>query len=94
MPLAAIRSQIASGLDIIIHLGRLRDKSRKVLQIKEVMGMDHGEVRLQTLYEFEERRGSKDVVEGDWVRKAELTNRNKLFLAGLAEQSEAGGEKD
>ena len=52
LPLAAVQRQIASAIDIIIHLGRLRDKSRKVLQIVEVLGYENGEIKLQTLYEF------------------------------------------
>ena len=50
LPLAAIRSQIASGLDILVHLGRMRDKSRKVLAITEVIGMQDGEIVLTALY--------------------------------------------
>ena len=49
LPLAAIRSQIASALDILIHLGRLKDKSRKVLWIEEVEGYENGEIGLHTL---------------------------------------------
>ena len=55
MPLGAIRRQIASGIDIIVHLGRLRDKTRKVLKMVEVLGYENGEIRLQTLFEFRER---------------------------------------
>lgn len=54
LPLEAIRSQIASALDVLIHLGRLRDRSRKVLWITEVDGYEKGEIRLHTLYEFQE----------------------------------------
>ena len=50
LPLSAIRSQIASGIDIPIHLGRLRDKSRKVLKIAEIAGMEQGEVMLHELF--------------------------------------------
>ena len=50
LPLSAIRSQIASGIDILIHLGRLRDKSRKVLKIAEIAGMEQGEVMLHELF--------------------------------------------
>ena len=53
LPLAAIRSQIASALDILIHLGRLKDKSRKVLWIEEVEGYENGEIGLRTLYQYE-----------------------------------------
>lgn len=59
IPLPAIRRQIASGVDIIVHLGRLRDKTRKVLQIAEVTGIEDGEIRLSSLFSFEE--GGRDV---------------------------------
>lgn len=59
LPLAAIRSQLASALDILVHLGRLRDRSRRVLSIVEVMGYEEGEIRLNSLYEFEEERGER-----------------------------------
>ena len=54
LPLAAIRGQIASGIDIIVHLGRLRDKSRKVLEIVEVLGYEDNEIKTSVLYEFQE----------------------------------------
>lgn len=60
LPLGAIRSQIASALDIVIHLGRLRDKSRKVLWITEVDGYEEGEIRLHSLYEFQEERDGEN----------------------------------
>ncbi len=59
IPLAAIRQQIASGLDLIVHLGRLRDKSRKVLEISEVGEVEEGRITLRTLFEFREK-GEKD----------------------------------
>lgn len=52
IPMHAIRSQIASGIDIFVHLGRLRDKSRKVLEISEVVGIENGEVKLNTIYSY------------------------------------------
>ena len=54
LPLEAVRRQIASAVDVVIHLGRLRDGSRKVLEIAEVTGMREGQVELHTIYEFEE----------------------------------------
>jgi len=54
LPLAAVRSQIASAIDILVHLGRLRDRSRKVLEIVEVGGYIDGEIQLNSLYRFEE----------------------------------------
>ena len=64
IPLAAIRRQIASGIDIIVHLGRLRDKSRKVLKMVEVLGYEDGEVKLQTLFEFQEREVLNGRIQG------------------------------
>ena len=54
IPILAIRNQIAAAVDIIIHLGRLRDKTRKVLEIAEVIGMDGDNIKLGTLFEFVE----------------------------------------
>ena len=50
MPLAAIRAQIATAIDIVIHLGRMRDKTRKVLEINEVVGIRNGQIELNRLY--------------------------------------------
>lgn len=85
LPLAAIRQQIASGIDLIVHLGRLRDKSRKVLEIVEVLGYEQGEIRLGTLYSFEElgQDGNGKVL-GKLVRKGELRREGKLQSAGLS----------
>lgn len=52
MPLLAIRSQIASGIDIVVHLGRLHDKSRKVIEIDEVVGLKDGEIALRKIFEL------------------------------------------
>ena len=52
MPSAAVKQQIASAIDLIVHLGRMRDKSRKVLQIAEVLNLQNGEIPLRTIYEF------------------------------------------
>lgn len=83
-PLSAIRRQIASGIDIIVHLGRLRDKSRKVLEIAEVLGMKEEEIHLETLCVFEETSESREgEVKGKLVCKKELSNRQKLAAAGL-----------
>ncbi|MCD7725229.1 MAG: CpaF family protein [Clostridiales bacterium] len=84
IPLAAIKQQIASGIDIIIHLGRLRDKSRKVLEIVEVTGYREGEIVLQPLYQFEETgEDSQGRVQGALQKKGELSYVQKLQSAGL-----------
>ena len=59
LPLDAIRQQIASAVDIIIHLSRLRDKSRKTVEITEVLGLEDGRIKLNPLYQFEEDENSK-----------------------------------
>lgn len=69
LPLQAIRAQIASALDIMIHLGRLKDRKRRVLEISEVIGIEEGEIRLRCLFAYD----------GETLRKvAELENREKL----------------
>ena len=75
LPLEAIRRQIASGVDILIHIGRLRDKSRKVLEITEVCGFENHEICTRTLYQWKEGCGL--------VKTAELFNREKLNRAGV-----------
>ena len=65
IPLSAVQRQIASAIDIIVHLGRLRDKSRKVLQIVEVLGYENEEIQLQTLYEFQERQVVDGRIQGE-----------------------------
>lgn len=82
MPLPAIQRQIASAIDIIIHLGRLRDKSRKVLQIVEVLGYENDEIQLQTLYEFQEQEMLNGKIQGEWVRVNEIQKKEKLLAAG------------
>lgn len=82
IPLSAIRRQIASGIDIIIHVGRLRDKSRKVLKMVEILGYEDGEVRLQTLFEFREKNVVDGRIKGEWIKVNEMQNKEKLFEAG------------
>ena len=84
LPINAIRGQIASAIDIIIHLGRLRDHSRKVLSIHEVTGTDeHGNVTLSTLYQFKETGGKDGIVEGRLEPVNKLKNQEKLRSAGI-----------
>lgn len=82
LPLAAIQRQIASGIDIIVHLGRLRDKSRKVLEITEVLDYRSGEIMLNTLYEYEETGEKDGRIQGRWKRNQKLTHTEKLLAAG------------
>ena len=83
IPLKALRRQIASGLDIIIHLGRLRDKSRRVLEVVEVTGMEENEIQTNLLYGFEEYGEENGRVFGTLVKKGELLHCAKLQRAGL-----------
>jgi pilus assembly protein CpaF len=84
LPLPAIRQQIASGLDIIVHLGRLRDKSRKVLEISEVCGYENGEILIRGLYRFSEEGFENGKVIGSLKKTGELNCREKLERAGLS----------
>lgn len=85
LPLAAIRQQIASAVDIIIHLSRLRDKSRKTMEITEVLGVEDGRILLNPLYVFEEDKNSRlEKVSGHLKRtENKLINDHKLRMAGL-----------
>ena len=88
LPLEAIRQQIASAVDIIIHLSRLRDKSRKTMEITEVVGYKDGQIILNPLYVFEEDENSTlDKVSGSLKRtKNPMINDFKLKLSGIKEQ--------
>lgn len=85
IPLAAIRQQIASGIDLIVHLGRLRDKSRRVLEITEILEYEGGQIRLNPLYVFEEtgQDGDGGVI-GGLCKKGVLLHEGKLKAAGLS----------
>lgn len=84
LPLPAIRGQIASGVDILIHLGRLRDKSRKVLSISEVTGFFHGEIQLNEVYRFVENSYLNHEVCGKLERTGEFINTDKCARAGIS----------
>lgn len=83
LPILAIRQQIASAIDIVIHLGRLRDRSRKVLGISEVIGMKDGEIILSRLYEFEEQKETEGRIIGKLKKANDLMHIGKLASAGL-----------
>lgn len=84
IPLIAIQRQIASAIDIIVQVGRLRDKSRKVLKIVEVLGFEDSEIKTSLLYEFQENEKGKDCgkVCGEWKKMQEIRHKQKLFSAG------------
>lgn len=81
-PLPAVRRQIASGIDIIVHLGRLRDKSRKVLEITEVLDYRDGEIMTGTLYQYEETGEENGRIQGHWKKTGSISNTEKLLAAG------------
>lgn len=87
LPLEAIRQQIASAVDIIIHLSRLRDKTRKTMEISEITGYENGEIKVNQLYRFEEdEKSTLEKVSGRLRRtKNPLINDYKLRIAGIDE---------
>ncbi len=96
MPLDAIRRQIYSAIDFIIHLGRMRDGTRKILEIAEIY-KNHGQGKeLHILYQFEESQREEGKVAGRWVRKGNLIFKEKLVRAGLIETYEEfiAGQKE
>lgn len=96
MPILAIRQQIASAVDIVIQLGRLRDKSRRCLEISEVMGLEGGEFVINKLYEFRENGIKAGRVTGTLEKINDLHNTTKLVSAGfidvIHDHEKTGGE--
>ena len=88
LPVSAIRGQMAGAIDIMVHLGRLRDRSRRVLSIVEVGEYEEGTIRLEPLYEFREEQSPEgendpeEKVRGDLVKVGKLRNTRKLLAAG------------
>ena len=93
LPVSAIRGQIASGIDILVHLGRMRDCSRKLLNVDEVDGIKDGEIQLHSIYQFIEQNEEKcniskqaektERVTGIWKQTGKLQHTDKLERAGL-----------
>ena len=83
LPVPAIRGQIAAAIDIIVHLGRLRDKSRKLLEICEITGIENGQIILSRLYAFRETGEENGKIIGTWDKKNRLENTAKLAMAGM-----------
>lgn len=88
LPLPAIRRQIASGIDLIVHLGRLRDKSRKVLEVTEILDYQDGEILLRPIYSFQETGEKNGKIQGVWKKVHGLTHTGKLLAAGYKEAAE------
>lgn len=93
LPLTAIRNQIASGIDILVHLGRLRDKSRRVLSIAEITGISNGEIQLHELYTFQEKKGDhrQGKVCGRLMRVGRLQDAGKCERAGYLWEEKVNG---
>lgn len=83
LPLTAVQAQIAAGIDILVHLGRMRDRSRKVLDVMEISGYEDHEICLNPLYRFRETGNGEGKVTGCWEQVGELVNREKLLRAGM-----------
>ena len=89
IPVSAIRRQIASGIDLIVHLARMRDKSRKVIEITEVAGIKGEEVSLNPIYQFRETKmKEKEKVEGELVLVGKMVYTHKMEAAGISEDRE------
>ena len=83
LPVPAIRGQLAAGIDLIVHLGRLRDRSRKLLEVAEVLGIEDGQIRLSTLYRFAETGEENGKIVGIWEKEGESLHRFKFDMAGI-----------
>ncbi|MBB6633541.1 ATPase, T2SS/T4P/T4SS family [Cohnella thailandensis] len=88
LPIGVVRQQIASAVDVIVHLSRYRDRSRKVAEICEISGMRDGEVELRTLFEFEEEGERNGVIQGGLRKREGLIHTEKLRFAGLGREAE------
>ena len=100
LPLTAIRSQIASALDIVAHLGRLPDRSRKLLSVDEVLGMEEGRIRIETIFHYRRGKGlcftghqpeNTGVWENYYGAFPRFTQSGSFFLQ---EPGEGGGKKE
>lgn len=84
LPIVAVRGQLAGGIDIIVHLGRLRDKSRKVLEIVEVLGMEDNRIKTSVLYKFEEEgEDANGKIIGKLYKKNSICKNQKFLSAGI-----------
>lgn len=86
MPVLAIRQQLAAAIDIVVHLGRLRDHSRRVLEISEIIGVENGEIQMNTLFQFQEYTKEQKRVAGALERIGELIHKQKLLQNGWKEE--------
>lgn len=94
LPVVVVRQQIASAIDVIVHLARMRDGSRKVQEIAEVIGFAEGEVKLSSLYQFVEHGQEGGKILGGLVKCDTLQHVDKLRMAGLMLPQAEGGADD
>ena len=85
IPISALRRQMASGIDIIIHLSRLRDKSRRLMEVREITGFENGEIISSPIYQFVEEGEANGKVLGSLKKVNDLVHRDKLLRAGIRE---------
>lgn len=84
IPLEAIKSQIGAAIDIVVHLGRLRDKTRKVMTIHEMVKDENEKIKLQPLYVYKETGESNGIVQGSLEKtEKKLKNNEKLATHGI-----------
>lgn len=93
MPILAIRQQLAAAIDIIVHVGRLRDNSRRVLEICEVLGEQDGEIQLHPLFQFKEEGEKQGKVKGRLCKVGEIQFTDKLKQSGLWKEMTSEGKK-
>ena len=92
-PIEAIRQQIASALDIVVHLGRMSDKSRKVLSIVEILGYEKGEYQFNSLYEYKIEGEEDGKIKGTLQKQHSLINLHKFEMAGIAYEGGTNGKE-
>lgn len=92
-PIEAIRQQIASALDIVVHLGRMSDKSRKVLSIVEILGYEKGEYQFNPLYEYEIEGEEDGKIKGTLKKQHSLMSLHKFEMAGIAYEGGTNGKE-
>ncbi|KQY84275.1 pilus assembly protein [Paenibacillus sp. Root52] len=85
LPIAVVRQQISSAIDIFVHLSRLRDRSRRVTEISEVVGIENGEVLLNPLFRFQEQEEHEGRIIGGLIQVGMLSQIDKIQMAGLGD---------
>ena len=83
LPIIPVPWQLASAIDLIVHLGRLRDRSRKLLEICEITGIEEGSILTKPLFRFREQGEKDGRITGCWEQTGTLTSVDKLAMAGI-----------